>query len=644
LVCGVFKIIINSTYRRDIQGLRGLSVLAVLIFHVDKTYLPNGYLGVDVFFVISGFVITPLILRIFTGNSIFTGLLYFYKSRTYRLAPALLATLFFFTLINFLFGNPESHLIFSIQGIFTLFLVGNLGAYMYTGDYFSQSNNYLLHTWSLSVEAQIYIFLPIFILVIVLFEKNTDKIHFLYVAITIASFTTFLFPSILNHFYTLIGIQNKDLFAFYSPISRLWQFTIGGLGYFVVYKTNQKIYKLSKNLNLALCLMMIFVFYSTKISMENRTILATFFALTFLIFNSFDELPIFIAKKLQWLGDRSYSIYLVHLPIIYLYEYQSLLVFSNSGGGVAVKILAIFTSIILGSLSYSKIEVRFRGKSKSNLSALKTIKYTLLTFLIPLVFLIMMYTGVKQQYFSLDKNVYLPRSSAHENDLKCMRLSESGPPCTYSQIGATKTILLIGDSHAGMISQAVVDASLNQNYNAVIWTHGGCPIQFENTGGELLSDICLENNAKMLRWVSENKPFFIVVSQFLGGRNVSNSKVINPLIKLKSLTPHILFIGNNPVFPLKVSRPILFSSPNISKEVDIFNMQNEYMQISDDILELARNETITTMDIKHLFCNSQRCFRFMDGSWLYTDSNHLSIKGAALIIPELEYIIKQLEK
>jgi hypothetical protein len=195
-----------------------------------------------------------------------------------------------------------------------------------------------------------------------------------------------------------------------------------------------------------------------------------------------------------------------------------------------------------------------------------------------------------------------------------------------------------------MISQAVVDASLNQNYNAVIWTHSDCPIQFENTGGELLSDICLENNVKMLRWVSENKPFFIIVSQFLGGKNISNAKVINPLIKLKLLTPHILLIGNNPTFPFTVSRPVLFSLPNIFKEVAVFNMQNEYMQISDDILELARNKRITTMDIKHLFCNSRRCFRFLDGSWLYTDSNHLSIKGAALIIPELERILKQSEK
>lgn len=225
-----------------------------------------------------------------------------------------------------------------------------------------------------------------------------------------------------------------------------------------------------------------------------------------------------------------------------------------------------------------------------------------------------------------------------------MRLSESGPPCTYSKTGATKTIVLIGDSHAGMISQAVVDASVNQNYNAVIWAHSGCPIQFENSGAELLSDICLENNAKMLRWVSENKPFIIVVSQFLGNTNISNGKVINPLIKLKSLTPNILLIGNNPVFPLEVSNPVLFSSPNISKEVAVFNMQNEYMKISDDILELARNETITTMDLKHLFCNNERCFRSIDGSWFYTDSNHLSIKGAALIIPELERILKKLEK
>ena len=188
----------ETIYRRDIQALRGLAVLAVVLFHADENYFPLGYLGVDVFFVISGFVVTPLILRISTdqtnGGGRLSNLRYFYRRRFYRLAPALAVTLIISAISMFLLGPIIDHQRFARQGIATLLLVGNAGAYKYSwGDYFASNPNPLVHTWSLSVEEQIYIFLPLILIVILHNRRRLKKITAVVLGcISAISFASFL--------------------------------------------------------------------------------------------------------------------------------------------------------------------------------------------------------------------------------------------------------------------------------------------------------------------------------------------------------------------------------------------------------------------------------------------------------------------
>ena len=133
-----------------------------MAFHAFETHFPLGYLGVDIFFVISGFVVTPLILRIHSEKFLYwiIELKSFYKKRFFRLAPALAGTLAFSAVAVLLFGNLNDHQKFTRQGIASVLLIGNYGASRYSGDYFSPNPNPLVHTWSLSVEEQIYIILP----------------------------------------------------------------------------------------------------------------------------------------------------------------------------------------------------------------------------------------------------------------------------------------------------------------------------------------------------------------------------------------------------------------------------------------------------------------------------------------------------
>jgi peptidoglycan/LPS O-acetylase OafA/YrhL len=132
--------IVQMKYRRDIQVLRGLAVIAVVLFHVNQNYFSLGYLGVDVFFVISGFVVTPLILRIFNEEpnqkrSIYT-LKNFYVGRFYRLAPALVSTIMVSGFLIILLDPFTNQQDFARQAVSALVLIGNFAAYKYSGDYF----------------------------------------------------------------------------------------------------------------------------------------------------------------------------------------------------------------------------------------------------------------------------------------------------------------------------------------------------------------------------------------------------------------------------------------------------------------------------------------------------------------------------
>ena len=319
----------KTEYRRDIQCLRGLAVFSIILFHAYENFFALGYLGVDVFFVISGYVVTPLIIRVFTeqpisGGGLFMNLKYFYKRRFYRLVPALSASLVFFAFVILLVGSPQDHQRFAKQGIATLFLVGNLGAYRYSGDYFSPNPNPLVHTWSLSLEEQIYLFLPI-LLIIILYKslKIVKVVTYAFILISFISFISFLLPTIMQPLYSLADIQIASQASFYSPIDRIWQFTLGGLAYLLLNKYSDKVLNISRIYHLALiCGLLLLLLTPFQIGLKNSSVLATFLTLAVIMFRSLKYIPDYISTILEKLGNSSYSIYLVHMPILYLAKYS----------------------------------------------------------------------------------------------------------------------------------------------------------------------------------------------------------------------------------------------------------------------------------------------------------------------------------
>ena len=640
----------ETKYRRDIQALRGLAVFAVVLFHANENYFPLGYLGVDIFFVISGFVVTPLILRIFTdqtnGGGRFSNLRYFYRRRFYRLAPALAVTLTISAISIFLLGPTSDHQRFARQGIATLLLVGNIGAYKYSGgDYFASNPNPLVHTWSLSVEEQIYIFLPLILIVILNNPRRIKKITAVVLGcISAISFVSFLFPVILQPIYSRAGITEASQFSFFSPVDRIWQFALGGLVFLLLDRRNNRIKDMPKSIHSAAVIAIVIILLGPiHIGLRSSSIFASLFAVFVIVFKSLDVLPDFLLKKLEWLGDRSYSIYLVHMPLVYIAKYSPAFQIGNVENQIVPLIMALVVSILLGALSYSKIENRYRDRGKSDHTSLKMIAVSLLlTFAIPLTLFTSIDYGQKKQYWGLDRNIPRP-SNAGFSDPNCVRETRNGQPCAYANKGATKSVLLLGDSHAGHISQAVIDAAKHANCNSVIWIHSACTFQILDQEKKV-RDSCIKNNRQAVEWILRNTPNLIIVSQSITSEsNLSDLK--NALSAVHSIVPKILLIENTPIFPdgkdFMVSRPLLMSPYKPPKSFLLTEMESSGKYHSNQLAMWARSNGISTMDFTPLFCDEKICSRFSNGLWLYADTSHLSLDGAELTIPQIENFLKR---
>jgi len=618
--------------------------MAVLLFHAKNNYFPLGYLGVDVFFVISGFVVTPLILRIFTEQDNWGGRLsnlrYFYKRRFYRLAPALAATLSISAIAILLLASPSDHQRFARQGLATLLLIGNVGAYRYSGDYFSPNPNPLVHTWSLAVEEQIYIFLPIILMLILLNQVKIKKIIATVLsAFALISFVSFLIPNISSPIYSVLGTNYLgSKFYFYSPVDRIWQFILGGLGFYLADRYQSPKWKLSRRVNLVAVIMVAIILFSPEhINLKTSSILASLIAMFLLVFKSLNVLPDILIEKLEWLGDRSYSIYLIHMPLLYLAEFSPAIQIGNSGNRSVQLSIAVVGSVLLGALSYSKIENKYRNRWNAKAIRFKTISESLiLTFMFPLVLFVTIDVGSKHQYWGLNRNLQAPASTAFVPDTKCNPegLKE---PCQYKVAKSRPTVLLIGDSHAAQYSKVLRDSGKKLDWNVAVWTEGNCHFQFLVSKRDEVSENCLSQNYAIFNWIKTNKPAVVVVSQFIF-RDSSQSDLRNALTTLHLAVPNLLLIENNPVFPdrkdFMVQRALILSPYKPAESFKQSNMDTIDEYASSLLSNWARNNGISTMNFDSLFCKNEICTRYSENKWLYADTNHLSVDGAALTVPQ----------
>ncbi|MBX9769647.1 MAG: acyltransferase [Bdellovibrionales bacterium] len=342
-----------------IDGLRGVAVLAVLAFHLKNSWLPSGFLGVDIFFVISGFVVSHSVHRFQGPFGPF--LLEFYRRRVLRIFPPLLACLILTALgAALLIPGVDNHVIFARVSRAAHFAMSNFALIKESANYFSPTADFhpLTHTWSLGIEEQFYLLFPFLFFFLFLSHKNKVRGIFAFLGL----FTLSLFLALF------MKDQTK---AFYSFFPRIWELACGVSAYLLSNQFASQLPTEGKRQNLVpgaalLCLTIVFLsVFQTRgeesFSLWQLAAVIGTGAVLFLLRAPRSEtlLPtqILNVKPLRWVGRISYSLYLFHWPVIVLFRWTWGMESSTSLA------LAGVLSFILGALSFYFIETPMKNFS-----------------------------------------------------------------------------------------------------------------------------------------------------------------------------------------------------------------------------------------------------------------------------------------
>lgn len=496
-------------FRSDINGLRGWAVILVLFFHYELLNFYGGFIGVDIFFVISGFLMTYIISNSYEANR-FT-ISNFYSRRAKRIIPALIMLIIFVLVVGFIILPPNELLQLAKHAGSSALFLSNF-TYMDEAGYFDtiSSNKWLLHTWSLSVEWQFYLIYPLILKIVYSIAPKHKKILWLFI------FHILAFLSL--YYFSIKSSAIKEEFGFFMLPARAWELIAGSIAFYVL---NLKIFKSKIKFVSDICILLL-ILSSLLISDAYRwpssyTLIPVF--LTFLIIiNNANNSLLLGNKVLQFFGNISYSLYLWHWPIFVALNFFFLDTF-------LWKLLGILISIFLAFISYNFIELKF---NKLKVSRPLNI---LLVALIILVSLISYKISQSSGYsWRFNEDVLMASNEANNKyDLqrsKNCKIDEvfKFKVCTFGNYN-NEGLILYGDSHASSIISALSEAT-NTN---IIYFINQCPVIFDSKlKSKTSSKKCavFHNQFKEYIKIKNDLPI-LIVSRFaaqLYGPNESKTK------------------------------------------------------------------------------------------------------------------------
>jgi peptidoglycan/LPS O-acetylase OafA/YrhL len=322
-------------FRHDINGLRSIAVLAVVFFHFNPQWLTGGFAGVDVFFVISGYLMTGIIFKGLEKQNL--SLLSFYISRAKRIIPALAVLGLFLMIFGWFFLSPLEYKALGKHVTASITFISNL-IYWQESGYFAASSHtkWLLHTWSLSVEWQFYIIYPLLLLIASKFVSIKRLRH------------TILFSAIVGFLYCINASYIDSNSSFYLLSTRAWEMLVGGIA-FLYPLTIKKNYKIALELSgMSLIIFSYFTFSELDLWPGYLALVPVLGA--FLIITANHNQSIITGNVVfQQIGSASYSIYLWHWPIVVGLAYFNLT-------GPYIIIMGMIASLLIGFSSYYFIE------------------------------------------------------------------------------------------------------------------------------------------------------------------------------------------------------------------------------------------------------------------------------------------------
>ena len=665
--------------RLDIQAWRGVAVLAVMLAHFGAL-VPGGFLGVDIFFAISGFVITLSSLSLLKrGTGPKAVLVEFWRRRFWRLVPALSVVLSA-TVLTALFLLPPREFRDQVyMTIWSFFFAGNVGVEIVSrGDYFDPGaeENWLLHLWSLGVEEQFYLVFPFLFIALVGIGQRSFRMNRIIGVVGILSVISLLFASVDELVYFL-GFQDAydelwavtSILGYYSPVTRAWQFGVGVIAAVLVVQKARTPRPFMSVIGVVL-LAGSFIFMPQSNLLPGPLTLFPMAAMFILLLWPLSDNTTLarVLRPLVWLGDRSYVAYLWHWPI------WSALVVLFSDWGVGVIATAFFLTFVLSDATHRFIErpiiesrrrlphvAQTQGSTNLRPRFFKTALATsAISFPVVLGVLILTAHHQLEQSGVLSPPVEIPRVDESKN---CLEVS-----CFDEEID----VLLIGDSHAGAISYALEQELNARGLNMFRAINGGCMHLLGETVVSTV-DSCVERSRKTRELIERNPPKVVVSFGYTAGRFTtinsgsdqeialmflpSNGRVSPQLgpeaygIALSETVREILDSGSQlvlvtgtpdfTIWPDEVSRAGRAASqfdvlltPFLGVEFGATVTRSDYLVRHGPFREIdmatARSHAgVTFVDSWEWVCESDECPQVTgEREFIFSDKDHLSAAGA----------------
>ena len=652
-------------YRADIDGLRAVAVIPVVLFHAGSPIFRGGYIGVDVFFVISGYLITSIIKSEIESGTF--SIAVFYQRRIRRIFPALIVVLLFCLGFGYILFTPADYLDLAKSVVATAFFVSNI--------FFWQHSNYfdtpaaekpLLHTWSLSIEEQFYLCYPLILIFLSRFSRHVRNM-------------TLLLSCLLSFFACCVLVYVKPSATFYLGPTRAWELLFGGL---IALETvrgsdNRLLNHVVAAVGLAFVLLPDFL-YSATTRFPGIAAVPPVIGVGFVIWSG-SARPTFVHRMLAVrpvvaVGKASYSLYLWHFPILAFAAYVTLGELSPWTAG----------ALCLLSVAISFVSLRFVERPFRSLSANKDTRRLVgfaVTGMLGAVVIGAFIVADAGLPFRVSPAVLRLLSVEQENETyypwNCMsieqRILSLSQVCHLGSQHAQPSVLLWGDSHAVVTAMALEQSALRNHAAFLFAASVDCPIGIgfsidSGTGPTFVSSPgyrhCGRYNDEMLKLASEdpNLKAVVLASRWTNWRDGEggsaaetpvdirlrdNTGVAGSLVEnreiftrgfeslLRSLTATgktVWIVGPLPEPSVRVPKALYvkglgFDGTDINVPRASFLDRNKYILWLFG--EIAKKYPVRFIWPHDVLCGDQTCPVVDDGKPLYFDSNHLSAFGVS---------------